>query len=74
MRRFLGVFWKTGMLSTFPAGLFAVLPIVIADRFGQFLLASRKPGELARVNRTTSSPAAVLMSWWRLSTFTPVTS
>ena len=63
-----------GPHSTFPAGLFAVLPIVITDRFGQFLLASRKPGELARVKRTTSSPATVLMSWWRLSTFTPVTS
>ncbi len=29
MRRTLGWFWKTGMLSTFLAGLFAVLPIVI---------------------------------------------
>ncbi len=29
MRRALGWFWKTGMLSTFLAGLFAVLPIVI---------------------------------------------
>jgi uncharacterized membrane protein len=29
MRRALGWFWRTGMLSTFLAGLFAVLPIVI---------------------------------------------
>jgi len=29
MRRALRWFWKTGMLSTFLAGLFAVLPIVI---------------------------------------------
>jgi uncharacterized membrane protein len=29
MRRALGWFWKTGMLSTFLAGLFAVLPVVI---------------------------------------------
>ena len=29
MRRALGWFWKTGMLSTFLTGLFAVLPIVI---------------------------------------------
>ena len=29
MRRAFGWFWKTGMLSTFLAGLFAVLPIVI---------------------------------------------
>jgi uncharacterized membrane protein len=29
MKRVLGWFWKTGMLSTFLAGLFAVLPIVI---------------------------------------------
>jgi uncharacterized membrane protein len=29
MRRAFGWFWKTGILSTFLAGLFAVLPIVI---------------------------------------------
>ncbi len=29
MRRALGWFWKTGILSTFLAGLFAVLPIVV---------------------------------------------
>ena len=29
MRRAFGWFWRTGLLSTFLAGLFAVLPIVI---------------------------------------------
>ena len=29
MKRTLGWLWKTGMLSTFLAGLFAVLPVVI---------------------------------------------
>ena len=35
---------------------------------------SRKPGAAARVKSTTSSPVSVLMSWCRLTTFTPVTS
>jgi hypothetical protein len=39
-----------------------------------FFLASRNSGDVAKVNRTTSSPLTVLMSWCRLNTLTPATS
>jgi hypothetical protein len=35
---------------------------------------ARKQGDSASVKRITSSPVVVLMSWCRLTTFTPVTS
>ena len=39
-----------------------------------FFLVSRTSGDSLRVNTTISSPVAVLMSWCKLTTLTPVTS
>jgi len=41
---------------------------------GYLLLVSRKLGALESVKSTTSSPVAVLISWCRVNTSTPVTS
>lgn len=56
MRRALRWFWKTGMLSTFLAGLFAVLPIVITVSFTE--LPYRSPRSDCRNCFTSSAGRA----------------
>ena len=41
---------------------------------GYLFFFSRERGDSAKVKTTISSPVVVLMSWWRLTTLTPVTS
>ena len=50
------------------------LPFLGRHTKGYFFFVSRKSGDSARVKTTTSSPVVVLMSWCRLTTFTPVAS
>ena len=51
MRRALRWFWKTGMLSTYLAGLFAVFPIVI---YGSDSAFARQPRQPERPDRCES--------------------
>ena len=63
--------WCHGFVRSF---LHLVVSEKVHNSRDHFFLASRNTGEVANVNRTTSSPVTVLMSWCRLTTLMPVTS